>query len=196
MTVSGPEAARQALAERKNPPAQQQTTTAFNPNDGALVQYLGLNPNDPKSRAAVAVCQAYNLDPVLKHVIVLPKGGVYITRDGYLHVAHRSGNLNGIVVDEPPHLSEDGKEWLCTVTVYRKDMQYGFRFPGRYPAVGGNKDYAPEMALKCAEAHALRRAFNVSGLGSADEASVADNRYAVQDREDQWADEVTAEVAE
>jgi hypothetical protein len=55
------------------------------------------------------------------------------------------------------------------VTVYRKDMSHGFSFPGRYPANGGNKQYAPEMALKAAEAHALRRAFEVTGLPILDE---------------------------
>jgi len=195
---TGPEMARAALANRTNQPTETparavatvNTTGAFDANDQALVQYLGLNPGDPRSRAVVAVCRTYGLDPILKHVIVIPKGGVYITRDGYLHIAHRSGQLNGIEVNEEPHLSEDGKEWRCTVTVHRKDMHYGFRFPGRYPVAGSNRDYAPEMALKAAEAHALRRAFNVSGLGAADE-RVAEDRYAVMDAdaEDQWTEE-------
>ena len=130
---------------------------AFDPNDAALVQYLGLNPNDPKSRAAVAVCRRYGLDPVLKHVVVIPGGGVYITRDGLLHIAHRSGQLDGIVVEQDPTLV-DG-EWHCKVSVYRKDMRFPFTFPGRYSANGGNKKYAQEMALKVAESHAYRRAF-------------------------------------
>lgn len=136
---------------------------------GKVLDYLGLNPNDPRSQAVVAVAQRYDLDPLLKHVIVIPKGGVYITRDGLLHVAHRSGQLDGIVVEQEPTLSEDGKEWTCRVTVYRKDMRHGFTFPGRYPANGGNRDYPQEMALKAAEAHALRRAFDVTGLPAFDE---------------------------
>ena len=136
---------------------------------GKVLDYLGLNPNDPRSQAVVAVAQRYDLDPLLKHVIVIPKGGVYITRDGLLHVAHRSGQLDGIVVEQEPTLSEDGKEWTCRVTVYRKDMRHGFTFPGRYPANGGNRDYPQEMALKAAEAHALRRAFDVTGLPTLDE---------------------------
>src|SRR5690349_2465535 len=126
---------------------------------GKVLDYLGLNPNDPRPQAVVAVAQRYALDPLLKHVIVIPKGGVYITRDGLLHVAHRSGQLDGIVVEQEPTLSEDGKEWVSRVTVWRKDMGHGFTFPGRYPAKGGNTDYAQEMSLKAAEAHALRRAF-------------------------------------
>lgn len=167
---------RQELAARRGGGTAVATTqsTSFDPNDTSLVQYLGLNPQDPRSRAVVAVCRTYNLDPILKHVIVIPKGGVYITRDGYLHIAHASGQLDGIVVEQEPTLSEDGKVWQARVTVYRKDMRHGFTFPGRYPVSGSNKEYAPEMALKAAESHALRRAFNVAGLGAADERHVPD----------------------
>ena len=136
---------------------------------GKVLAYLGLNPNDPKSQAVVSIAQRYGLDPVLKHVIVLPKGGAYITRDGLLHVAHRSGQLDGIVVDQEPTLSDDGREWVARVSVWRKDMGHPFTFPGRYPVGGGNRDYPQEMALKAAEAHALRRAFDVTGLPALDE---------------------------
>src|SRR5690606_12429082 len=142
---------------------------AFDPRDSKVLQYLGLNPGDPKSRAVVAVARRYDLDPLLKHVIVIPKGGVYITRDGLLHIAHRSGQLDGIVLEQEPTLSEDGREWVARVSVYRKDMRHPFTFPGRYPAGTGNVTYAPEMALKAAEAHALRRAFDVTGLPTEDE---------------------------
>lgn len=140
---------------------------AFDQHDAQIVQYLGLNPANPAHRAAVAVARTYNLDPVLKHVIVIPKGGVYITRDGLLHVAHRSGQLDGIVVEQDPTLI-DG-EWVAKVTVHRKDMRHGFTYVGRYPANGSNKQYAPEMAMKAAEAHALRRAFDVTGIPAIDE---------------------------
>lgn len=136
---------------------------------GKVLSYLGLNPTDPKAQAVVAVAQRYDLDPLLKHVIVIPKGGVYITRDGLLHVAHRSGQLDGIVVDQEPTLSDDGTEWVARVSVYRKDMGHPFTFPGRYPVKGMNRDYAQEMSLKAAEAHALRRAFDVTGLPVVDE---------------------------
>src|SRR5690606_34397226 len=88
------------------------------------------------------------------------------TRDGLLHIAHRSGQLDGIVVDQEPTLSDDGREWVARVSVYRKDMRFPFTFPGRYPVSGGNRDYAQEMAMKAAEAHALRRAFDVTGLAA------------------------------
>ena len=141
-------------------------STPFEPNQQAIAQYLGLNPNDAKSHAVVAVCERYELDPVLKHVIVIPKGGVYITRDGLLHIAHRSGQFDGMEVT-PPEIV-DGY-WRCTASVYRKDMGRPFTFPGKYPVNGSNKQYAEEMAIKTAESHALRRAFDVNGIPSIDE---------------------------
>lgn len=149
---------------------------AFSPEDEQLVSYLGLNPRDPKSRAVVAVCRRYSFDPVLKHVIVIPKGGVYITRDGLLNAAHRSGQFDGMVVEQDPVLDERSGEWVAKVSVYRKDMRFPFTYPGRYPAKGGNQQYAPEMALKCAEAHALRRAFDITGLPTLDEQKADDAR--------------------
>lgn len=142
---------------------------AFNEADEQMLAYLGLDPRKPADRAAVTVAQHYGLDPLLRHVIVIPGGGVYITRDGLLHLAHRSGHLDGIVVDQPPTLDPNTNEWVAVVTVYRNDQSHGYRFPGRYPVGGKNKQYAPEMALKAAEAHALRRAFAVTGLPTEDE---------------------------
>ena len=142
---------------------------AFNEGDEQMLAYLGLDPRRPADRAAVAVARHYDLDPLLKHVIVIPKGGVYITRDGLLHLAHRSGHLDGITVDQPPTLDTNTGEWVAVVTVYRDDQSHGYRYPGRYPANGSNKQYAPEMALKAAEAHALRRAFAITGLPVEDE---------------------------
>jgi len=135
-----------------------------------MARLLGMNPADPKTHAMVAVAQRYDLDPLLKHVVVIPGSGPYLTRDGLLHVAHRSGQFDGMVIESGPDLV-DG-EWRCVVSVYRKDMARPFTFPGRYSATGGNRKYAPEMAIKVAECMALRRAFDVSGMGVLEEAEV------------------------
>ena len=54
---------------------------------GKVLAYLGLNPDDPRSQAVVAVAQRYDLDPLLKHVIVIPKGAtnapILLTRTPY-----------------------------------------------------------------------------------------------------------------
>jgi len=134
-------------------------------DEAAILRHLNLNPNDPATQALVLVCQRYQLDPVLKHVVLI-SGRPYITRDGLLDVAHRSGQLDGIVV-ETEDVTAD--EWTATVAVYRKDMSHPFRYRGRYPRTGQQKKYGPEMAVKVAEVMALRRAFQVTGIATAEE---------------------------
>lgn len=154
---------------------------AFDASDDQMVKYLGLDPRDPKTHAVVAVCRHYGFDPLLKHVIVIPGAGPYITRDGLLNAAHRSGQFDGMDVVQDPTYDQQTGEWVAKVAVYRKDMSRPFTFPGRYPSSGKNKQYAPEMALKTAEAHALRRAFDITGLPTEDEykANTASQRQTV-----------------
>ena len=127
-----------------------------------VLKYLGLNPNDTATHALVEVCNRYGFDPLLKHVVLIGnKSGksTYVTRDGLLHLAHQAHQLDGLAVIEE---GDNDKEWWAVVEVYRKDMSHPFRYRGRYPKSGSNKQYGPEMAVKCAEVMALRRAFDVS----------------------------------
>jgi len=124
-----------------------------------LLKAIGFDRLAPEQRElALAIADRYQLDPLLRHILLID-GRPYITRDGLLHVAHRSGQLDGIETTEP--MVVDGF-WRCTASVYRKDMSRPFTYGGRYPTSGGNQKFAPEMAVKVAEVQALRRAFDVS----------------------------------
>lgn len=131
-----------------------------------ILAAIGINPNDPTHQAALLACDKYDLDPLLKHIVVIPKAGPYITRDGWLHVAHRSGQFDGM---EVVATDETNTHWIAKVAVYRKDMGRPFTYVGRYPKNGGNAKYGPEMAVKVGEVAALRRAFPVSGVGAYEE---------------------------
>lgn len=131
----------------------------------AILSHLKLNPNDVGTQALLLICERYGLDPLLKHVVLI-SGRPYITRDGYLHLAHQSGHLDGIEVVEE---GESTSEWWAKVAVYRRDMSRPFAYRGRYPKSGQQKQYGPEMAVKTAEVMALRRAFDVTGASAADE---------------------------
>jgi hypothetical protein len=132
----------------------------------AVLKALNLNPHEPKTQALLLVCDRYGLDPVLKHIVLI-SGNAYVTRDGYLAVAHRSGEFDGMEVLEQ---SETNTHYVAKVAVYRKDMGRPFTFVGRFPkSKSMAKDFGPEMAVKVAEVSAMRRAFNVTGLGAADE---------------------------
>ncbi len=145
-------------------------------DDGNMVgadtlAYLGLDPRKPEVHALVLLCQRYRLDPLLGHAsIIAAKGGnkAYITRDGMLEVAHRSGQLDGIVVDEQ---RESDHGYSATVSVWRKDMSHPFTYKGgcgvdETQAKVGN---GAEMALARAERRALRRAFAIPAYDDADE---------------------------
>jgi hypothetical protein len=132
----------------------------------AVLKSLGLNPRDPNTQALLLVCERYNLDPLLKHIVLI-KSNAYVTRDGYLAVAHRSGQFDGMEVLEQ---GENQTHFTAKVAVYRKDMGRPFAYVGRYPKAGQMaQQYGPEMAVKVAEVQALRRAFNVTGISAADE---------------------------
>lgn len=133
----------------------------------AILRALNINVRDPKHQAALLIAQRYDLDPVLRHVVII-SGNPYVTRDGLLHVAHQTQMLDGIVVDEE---SETDTEWTAKVTVYVKGQSHGYTYRGRYPKSGQQKRYGPEMAVKCAEVMALRRAFGVTGIPTVEEQS-------------------------
>ena len=141
-----------------------------NVDQAAVLRTLNLNPSDPNTQALLLICDRYRLDPLLKHVVLI-QGRPYITRDGYLSVAHASGQFDGIEIVEE---GEDQTHWWARASVFRKDMTRPFTYRGRHPKSGSNKQYGPEMAVKCAEVMALRRAFNVTGVGAADERWDAD----------------------
>ena len=110
------------------------------------------------------LAERYGLDIMRRHLVPID-GKPFITRDGLLHLAHASGRLDGIVLEEQ---GDDDTEWWAVVSVYRTDMSHPFRFKGRYPKSGFNKKYGPEMAVKTATAMCLRHAFDVA-IGAADE---------------------------
>jgi hypothetical protein len=148
-----------------------------NIDQGAILRHLNLKPDEVSTQALLLICQRYGLDPLMKHVVLI-SGRPYVTRDGYLHIAHASEQLDGIELVEE---GETADEWWAKVAVHRKDMSRPFTYRGRYPKDGQQKKYGPEMAVKTAEVMAMRRAFDVTGIAAADE---------------QWDDVVEAQVVE
>jgi hypothetical protein len=127
------------------------------------LKYLNLDPTSPIVHALVLLCNRYGLDPILGHALIF-KDHPYITRDGMLEIAHRSGQLDGIVVEEQ---RESDNGYSATVSVYRKDMGWPFTYKGGCGAEEPNakQGHGPEMALARAERRALRRAFNIPVYG-------------------------------
>ncbi len=126
------------------------------------------------------LARRYKLDPFAKQIWATP-AGIFVGRDGFLTLAHRSGDFDGM---ETTCEERDGKLFSATCTVWHKRMSHPFRVTVRYdeffrPTPPGKKPGAWEkmpyiMLQKCAEAHALRRAFCVTGLYDAVEFDPAD----------------------
>lgn len=107
----------------------------------------------------------FGLDPLLKQIWCVKFAGqnaqIYAGRDGFLEIAHRSGQFNGI---------KSGMKDKTTAyaEVYRKDMTNPFYVEvdmAEYStgkALWGSKPKT--MLVKVAESQALRRAFSISGI--------------------------------
>lgn len=129
-----------------------------NIDQAKVLATLGLNAADPKAQALMLVCQRYDLDPLLKHIQIV-QSQTYVTRDGFLHIAHKSGRFDGMVTE---YERETPGGYECKVAVYRRDMSHPFTAVGRAKKSEGDK--MADMALARAERRALRRAFDVAGI--------------------------------
>lgn len=127
------------------------------------------NATDDQLKLVLGICERYNFDPLLKHVVII-SGSIYVTRDGLMHIAHASGQLDGMEVEATR--DEEGL-WTATCRVWRKDMSRPFVY-STYQSEQQNasspvwKTAPRAMTIKTAEVACLRRAFDVS-LGGAEE---------------------------
>lgn len=141
----------------------------------------------------------YGLDPLLKQIYIIPykqkdSTGKYVTvpqiivgRDGLLAIAHKTKTRDGDIafdgmttyvekVDEPLYINgKKVRDWQykAVCEVYRKDMNHPIHvevWEEEYTT--GRHLWATKprtMIQKVAEAHALRRAFNVAGIYTEEE---------------------------
>lgn len=122
------------------------------------------------------VAKKYKLDPLLKEIWcikMLEKSPAVITtsRDGYLSIAHRSGQLDGL--QSGTILNEQGQLIKAWCEVWRKDMSHSFKSEVNYGEYYKNNNvwntYPSAMLIKVAEVFALKRAFSISGLVTEEE---------------------------
>lgn len=128
------------------------------------------------------LARTYQLDPFKGQLWCVKYGTgparVFTGRDGFLEIAHRSGQFDGmesgVKHDEAAHI-------IGWATVYRKDMGHPFHvevdleeYQRKYSASTPPEyriwEQKPRtMIQKVAESQALRRAFSASGLYSPEE---------------------------
>ena len=140
------------------------------------------------------LAKTYQLDPFQKEIFFWKYKGdttIMTSRDGYLKIANRHPEFDGLVSDVV-HKNDNFQKTLEVVQheygtdrggivgayalVYRKDRKYPIYIFAPYEEYSADKkawkQYPSAMILKCAESMALKRAFSVSGLVSKEEMEV------------------------
>jgi len=121
----------------------------------------------------IQLAKTYRLDPFSRQIWAVKYGNnpaqIFCGRDGYLAIAHRSGQFDGM----ESGTRKDGDELVGWSKVYRRDMSHPFEvevYASEY-STGKNlwRDKPRTMIQKVAEAQCLRRAFSISGLYSPEE---------------------------
>lgn len=154
-----------------------EATSMWSDEDIKLIKAMtapDANPNEFK----IFLYQAakYHLDPLAKEIWCIPHGGgkvsIYASHAGLISIAHQTGQWGGMTSSV---IRNDKGELIgATATCWRKDSQYPTTCEVAFKEyAGGPKTLWPTkpetMIKKVAEAHALRRAYNISGLYTPEE---------------------------
>jgi phage recombination protein Bet len=127
--------------------------------------------SDSEFELLVYLANKYRLDPLLKEIWFIKRRPneapiIMTRRDGYLAIAHRSGQFDGM--QSGTIENEQGRLEKAWCEVWRKDMSHSFKAEVRYseyvqPSYIWQK-YPSAMLIKVAEVFALKRAFSISGM--------------------------------
>lgn len=150
--------------------------------------------NVDELRMFLHIAKTYGLDPFNKEIFfwkIKGKPTIMTSRDGYLKIADRHQEYNGLVSDvvrendnfrrkaqsiDHEYGTNRGDIIGAYALVYRKDRDYPvYVFAPFKEYFAGNRvwtQYPSAMILKVAESMALKRAFTVSGLVSSEELDV------------------------
>jgi len=114
----------------------------------------------------------YGLDPIRRQIWAVKYGtapaSIFTGRDGFLEIAHRSGQFDGMESGVKTVREGDQDELIGWCKVYRKDMSHPFYvevYEREYTTGKSFWQTKPRIMIqKVAESSCLRRAFSVSGL--------------------------------
>jgi phage recombination protein Bet len=155
------------------------TPATYDPEKLRLIRDMcAKGATDNEFLVMMELANRYQLDPFARQIWLVKYGDspaqIFCGRDGYLAIAHRSGQFDGI---QSGSRVEDG-ELIGWCRVHRKDMSHPIEvevYASEY-STGKNlwKDKPRTMIQKVAEAQCLRRAFSISGLYSPEEIDTGD----------------------
>jgi len=151
--------------------------------------------SDDELKLFLHLASRYDLDPFTRQIWFIKYGDdahIFTGRDGFLHIAHRSGAFNGMqtTLREEPigfeikfynkrekkvEVLKRPSQFVAVCTVYRKDMSEPFVCEVWESEYSTGQGLWPTkrrvMIQKVAEASTLRRAFDISGLYLPEEVS-------------------------
>jgi len=162
--------------------------------------------SDDELKLFLHLASRYDLDPFTRQIWFIKYGDdahIFTGRDGFLHIAHRSGAFNGMnttLREEPIGFEiryynrkekkvetlKRPSQFVATCTVYRKDMEQPFVCEVWESEYSTGQGLWPTkrrvMIQKVAEASTLRRAFDISGLYLPEEVSENEVEVVSNDR--------------
>lgn len=127
--------------------------------------------NNAEFELLLHIANKYNLDPLLKEIWCIKRNPrenalIMTSRDGYLTIAHRSGQFDGMQSGTTE--DQNGKLVKAWCEVWRKDMSHSFKSEVRFSEYVQSsfiwQKYPSAMLIKVAEVFALKRAFSISGM--------------------------------
>jgi phage recombination protein Bet len=153
------------------------SSAGWNDEDKTLIrQTVAKGASDAEFKLLLYTASKYDLDPLVKQIWCVKYGdkpaAIYTSRDGFLHLAHKSGQFDGMETVA----THNGKGELAGAkcTVWRKGFSRPFVVEVALSEyfVKQNSDGKPNqwairpetMIKKVAESQCLRRAFDISGL--------------------------------
>ena len=171
--------------------------------------------NDNELKMFLSIAANYDLDPFLREIWCVDMGGrnvITTSRDGYLKIANRNPNYDGMssdVVragDNFVKIGDDVKHSYGTnnrgpiigayAIVHRKDRSHPVYCFAPFSEYNKGKNswaqYPSAMILKVAETMALKRAFSISGLVTEEEIGTGEEQKSEQ-RETQAGNHQEAE---
>jgi phage recombination protein Bet len=151
---------------RINPPQP-----TWNDEDKALIrQTVAKGATDSEFKLLLYTAAKYDLDPLVKQIWCVKYGdkpaAIYTSRDGFLHLAHKSGQFDGM--ETVAIHNAKGELTGAKCSVWRKGYGRPFVVEVALKEYNTNQNQwskMPEtMIKKVAESQCLRRAFDISGL--------------------------------
>jgi phage recombination protein Bet len=159
------------------------STVARSYSDDELIlmrNVVAKNCSEPEFKMLMYIANKYGLDPLTKQIWAIKRNDrdpalIFAGRDGFLTIAHRSGQFDGMQSGVTYEVNKEGKKVPISAwcKVWRRDMSHAFETEVPFEEYNTGfsvwKSHPSAMILKVAESVCLRKAFSIDGIYSPEE---------------------------